>query len=102
MKFSSTLMVLLLALMMVDFSTSWCCVKPRRRYPRRPRRCPWGGWRHYKRPRWCGRHYHNDVDVKKYTNAFKGNAIHSQINMNNGGCNNKQTNVKIKKIWGGY
>lgn len=35
------------------------------------------------------------VDVKKFSNKFEGTAVQSQINMNNGGANNDQTNAKV-------
>ncbi|MEL6702512.1 MAG: hypothetical protein AAFO58_12675, partial [Pseudomonadota bacterium] len=93
MKISSILMAFLMALMVVDFSTAWHCRRPRKHHRRR--RCPWGGWGHYGRRRWCGRNYRRSVDVKKYTNAIRGHVIGSQINMKNGGKHNKQTNVKV-------
>ena len=110
MRINKILLCFLVTLMCMDLSVSWCYTpKPKRPRRRKRWRSPCSGrWRHqYPRYRaWCPRRpYHGygfpginqkKINVKKYTNAIKGNVIGSKVQMNNGGKNNNQVITSTK------
>ena len=105
MKISSLYSILIAMLFLMNFTVSFRCYANHYKQPHyhpRPRPC----WRkryrkYYVPPCYRNRYGYGQrpgkkVDVKNFTNSFKGTAIHSQINMSNGGKKNVQANSTEK------